>query len=172
MKSWQIVEKTSFQRICSIWSKTQKQHESIHEKKALWRIFKRWNNRKKLKKFLHCHLNAVEWIWFNNKYCLFTRKWLIIKIFQKLWILQYNVHKLKNKMIITLLHEMKIKDYNILMIQESWRHYKKTKMYNSRDIDFILKNNKEKTCFYVNNRIDDNNWHNTWHFKNVKIIIL
>ena len=30
-------------------------------------------------------------------------------------------------------------------------------MYNSRDIDFILKDNKEKTYFYVNNRIDDNN---------------
>ena len=29
-------------------------------------------------------------------------------------------------------------------------------MYSSRDIDFTLKNNEKKTCFYVNNRIDDN----------------
>ena len=94
------------------------------------------------------------------------------KTFQKLRILQYNVHKLRNKMMITLLHEMKIRDYNILIIQKSWQHHEKAKMYNSRDIDFILKDNEEKTYFYVNNRIDDNNWHNTWYFKNVKIIIL
>ena len=31
------------------------------------------------------------------------------------------------------------------------------KTYNSRDIDFILKNNKKKKCFYINNRINDNN---------------
>ena len=41
------------------------------------------------------------------------------KTFQKLQILQYNVHKSRNKMMIALLHEMRIKDYNILMIQES-----------------------------------------------------
>ena len=29
-------------------------------------------------------------------------------------------------------------------------------MYNLRDLDFILKNNK-KTDFYINNYIDDNN---------------
>ena len=62
---------------------------------------------------------------------------------------------------ITLLHEMKIKDYNILMIQKSWRHHKEARMYNSHDINFTLKDNKEKTCFYVNNRIDDNSWYNT-----------
>ena len=30
-------------------------------------------------------------------------------------------------------------------------------MYNSRDIDFTLKDNEEKIYFYVNNCIDDNN---------------
>ena len=39
--------------------------------------------------------------------------------FQKLRILQYNVHKLKNKMMITLLHEKRIKNYDILIIQKS-----------------------------------------------------
>ena len=86
--------------------------------------------------------------------------------------MQYNVHKSRNKVMITLLHEMSIKDYDILMIQKSWRHHEGARTYNPRDINFILKNNEKKTCFYVNNRIDDNNWHNTWHFKNVKIIIL
>ena len=41
------------------------------------------------------------------------------KTFQKFRILQYNVYKSKNKMMIILLYEIKIKNYNILMIQES-----------------------------------------------------
>ena len=36
--------------------------------------------------------------------------------FQKLHILQYNVHKLKSKIMIILLYEKKIKNYNILII--------------------------------------------------------
>ena len=75
-------------------------------------------------------------------------------------------------MMIILLHEKKIKNYDILMIQKSWRYHEETRTYNSRDIDFTLKNNDKKTCFYINNRIDDNNWYNTWHFKNVNIIML
>ena len=39
--------------------------------------------------------------------------------FQKLRILQYNVHKSRNKIIITLLHEKRIKNYDMLMIQKS-----------------------------------------------------
>ena len=35
MKDEQIVEKTSLQQICSVLSKTKKQHELIREKKAL-----------------------------------------------------------------------------------------------------------------------------------------
>ena len=77
--------------------------------------------------------------------------------FRKLRILQYNVHKLKSKIMIILLHEKKIKNYNLLIIQKLCQYYEKTRTYNSRNIDFILKNNDEKTCFYVNNYIDDNN---------------
>ena len=58
---------------------------------------------------------------------------------------------------------MRIKDYDILMIQESWQYYEEARTYNSRDIDFTLKDNKEKTCFYVNNCIDDNNWYEDQH---------
>ena len=103
---------------------------------------------------------------------MFTKEKSMTNAFQKLRILQYNIYKSKNKMMIILLHEKRIKNYNILMIQKLWQHHEKTRTYNSRDIDFTLKNNNEKTCFYVNNRIDGNNWHNTWHFKNVNIITL
>ena len=91
---------------------------------------------------------------------------------QKLRILQYNVHKSKSKMMIALLHEERIKDYDILIIQKSWRHHEGARTYSSRGIGFILENNGGKTCFYVNNRIDGNSWHSTWHFKDVDIITL
>ena len=117
-------------------------------------------------------LNDVKWIQFKNEHHVLTRRKFIINTFQKLCILQYNVHKLRNKMMIILLHKKKIKNYDILMIQKSWRYHEKARTYNSRGIDFILKNNDKKMCFYINNRIDDNNWHNTWHFKNVNIITL
>ncbi len=35
---------------------------------------------------------------------------------KKFQILQYNVHKFRNKMIIALLHEKKIKNYDILIL--------------------------------------------------------
>ena len=69
--------------------------------------------------------------------------------FRKLRILQYNIYKLRNKMIIILLYEKRIKNYNILIIQKSWRYHERTWTYNSRDIDFILKNNDEKTYFIL-----------------------
>ena len=169
-KNEQIVERASLQRIRNALSRTKKQHKLIREKKALWRFFKRRNIDEKLKQFLR--LDGVEWIRFKNEHYVFTRERFMTDTFQKLRILQYNVHKLKSKMMIILLHEKRIKNYDILMIQKSWRHHEKTRMYNSRGTDFILKNNDEKTCFYINNRIDGNSWHSTWHFKDVNIITL
>ena len=169
-KDRQIVERASLQRIRNVLSRTKKQHESIREKKTLWRLFERRNIDEKSKQSLR--LDDVEWIRFRNEHYVLTKKRFMTDTFQKLRILQYNVHKSKNKMMITLLHEKRIKNYNILMIQKSWRHHEETRTYNSRDIDFILKNNDEKTCFYVNNRIDGNSWHSTWHFKDVNIITL
>ena len=37
---------------------------------------------------------------------------------KKLRILQYNIYKFRNKMMITLLHKKKIKNYDILILQE------------------------------------------------------
>ena len=75
---------------------------------------------------------------------------------QKLRILQYNVHKSRSKMMITLLNEESIRDYDVLMIQKLWRHHKRTRMCSSRDIDFTLENNEKRICFYINESIDDN----------------
>ena len=43
----------------------------------------------------------------------------MINTFRELRILQYNVHKSRNKMMIILLHEERIKNYDILIIQKS-----------------------------------------------------
>ncbi len=39
-------------------------------------------------------------------------------------------------------------------------------------IDFTLKNNEDRICFYINKKIDSNIWHSTWYFKNVDTIML
>ncbi len=31
-------------------------------------------------------------------------------------------------------------------------------------------NNEEKTHFYINKCINENNWHSIWYFKNIEII--
>ncbi len=98
--------------------------------------------------------------------------WTLISQQKKLWILQYNVHKFREKMMIALLHEKKIKNYDILILQELWWFDENFKAYCSVTIDFTLKNNENKICFYINKRIDSNIWYSTWHFKDVNIITL
>ncbi len=91
---------------------------------------------------------------------------------KKLWILQYNVHKFREKMMIVLLHEKKIKNYNILILQKLWWFDENFRVYCSITVNFTLKNNENKICFYINKRIDSNIWHSTWYFKDVNIITL
>ena len=62
---------------------------------------------------------------------------------------------------ITLLQKKKIKKYDILVIQKLWRYSESARTYNSRNVDFTLKNNEEKTCFYVKKRINSNSWYTT-----------
>ncbi len=98
--------------------------------------------------------------------------WTLMFQQKKLWILQYNVHKFREKMMIILLHEKKIKNYDILILQELWWFDENFRVYCSTTVNFTLKNNENKICFYINKRIDSNIWHSTWHFKNVNTIML
>ncbi len=91
---------------------------------------------------------------------------------KKLWILQYNVHKFREKMMIALLHEKKIKNYDILILQELWWFDENFRAYCSATVNFTLKNNENRICFYINKRIDSNIWYSTWYFKNVNTITL
>ncbi len=91
---------------------------------------------------------------------------------KKLQILQYNVHKFRNKMMIALLHEKKIKNYDILILQEFWWFDDIFRAYCSATVNFMLKNNEDKICFYINKRINSNIWYSTWYFKDVNTITL
>ncbi len=91
---------------------------------------------------------------------------------KKLWILQYNVYKFREKMMIVLLHEKKIKNHDILILQELWWFDENFRAYCSTTVNFTLKNNESRICFYINKRIDSNIWHSTWHFKDVNTIML
>ncbi len=101
-----------------------------------------------------------------------SEMWILMFQQKKLWILQYNVHKFRNKMMIMLLHEKKIKNYDILILQEFWWFNDIFKAYCSAIVDFTLKNNEDRICFYINKRINSNIWHSTWHFKDVNTITL
>jgi len=98
----------------------------------------------------------------------------LILMFQqkKLQILQYNVHKFRNKMMIVLLHEKKIKNYDILILQEFWWFDDIFRAYCLAIVNFMLKNNEDRICFYINKRINSNIWYSTWYFKNVNTIML
>jgi len=91
---------------------------------------------------------------------------------KELRILQYNVHKSRNKVMIALLHEEKIKDYDILVLQEPWRFDDISRAYCPATAGFTLEDNGGRTCFYINKRIDSNTWHSTWHSKDVGTITL
>ncbi len=75
-------------------------------------------------------------------------------------------------MMITLLHEKNLKNYDILILQELWWFDDSFKAYCSAIVNFMLKNNEDRICFYINKKIDSNIWYSTWYFKDVNTITL
>jgi hypothetical protein len=76
-------------------------------------------------------------------------------------ILQYNVRNEKNDTMISLLIDSRIREYDLLIIQELWRNVCVSTSYNSFNIDFHLLYQKSKdvrTCFYVNFKLNANHW--------------
>jgi hypothetical protein len=71
-------------------------------------------------------------------------------------ILQYNVRNEKKDTMMSFLIDHRIKEYDLLMIQKSWRNACVSPSYNSFNIDFHLlyeDTKNVKTCFYVNIRL-------------------
>jgi hypothetical protein len=73
----------------------------------------------------------------------------------------------------SLLIDSRIKEYDLLIIQKSWRNVYVSTFYNSFNIDFhLLYEDIEnvKICFYVNTRIHVDHWFFDYVFDDVCII--
>ncbi len=78
-----------------------------------------------------------------------------------LFILQYNVRNNKDDIMIFMLANSKIRDYDILTIQKFWRNACVFTSYNSFIVDFHLtydEKNDVKVCFYINVKLNVNDW--------------
>jgi hypothetical protein len=76
-------------------------------------------------------------------------------------IIQYNVRNEKKNTIMSFLIDSRIKEYDLLTIQKSWRNACVSTSYNSFNIDFHLfyeDTKNVKTCFYVNIRLHIDHW--------------
>jgi hypothetical protein len=85
-------------------------------------------------------------------------------------ILQYNVRNEKKDTMMSLLIDSRIKKYDLLTIQKSWRNVCVSTFYNSFNIDFHLfyeNTNNVKTCFYVNTRLHVDHWSMNYVFDDV-----
>jgi hypothetical protein len=88
-------------------------------------------------------------------------------------ILQYNVRNDKEDTMMSFLIDSRIKEYDLLTIQKSWRNVCVSTSYNSFNIDFHLlyENSKNvRTCFYVNIRLHIDHWSIRYVFDDVCII--
>ena len=71
-------------------------------------------------------------------------------------ILQYNVNKLKNKVLAGLIEDPRRKDFDIIALQEPWRNIYDHAAYNPRASGFHLIDNKRadsRVLIYVNKEI-------------------
>jgi hypothetical protein len=85
-------------------------------------------------------------------------------------ILQYNVKNEKKNTMMSLLIDSRIKNYDLLTIQKSWRNVCVSTSYNSFNIDFHLlyeDSRNVKTCFYVNTRLHVDHWSMNYVFDDV-----
>jgi hypothetical protein len=88
-------------------------------------------------------------------------------------ILQYNIRNKKKNTMMSFLIDSRIKKYDLLTIQKSWRNVWVSTFYNSFNIDFhFLYENAEnvKICFYVNIWLHVNHWFVSFVFDDVCII--
>jgi exonuclease III len=82
-------------------------------------------------------------------------------------ILQYNVHKSRDMVMATMLRDPRIREYDILAIQEPWRNpFVATTHHPAKDIFHLCCLAEEevgpaRVCFFINKRLD----HNKWQFK-------
>ena len=57
---------------------------------------------------------------------------------------------------IALLKERKIRDYDVLVLQEPWRYDERSSAYCPSNSGFTLVDNGGRTCFLINKKLDSN----------------
>jgi hypothetical protein len=75
-------------------------------------------------------------------------------------ILQYNVRNNRVIIIISLLIDSRIKNYDIIVIQELWRNFFDliTLSFSQSDFHLLYRSREDiRVCFYVNEKINSNN---------------
>jgi len=77
-------------------------------------------------------------------------------------ILQYNVQKRKDAVLVPLLHQESVQDIDIIAIQEPWRNAFLSTTYNAHATGFTLAYASEeedtRVCFYINKRLNTQQW--------------
>jgi exonuclease III len=93
----------------------------------------------------------------------------------QLRILQYNVNHGKEATIIPLLRDTRIKEFDILAIQEPWRNPNIATGYNPLRSSFYLAYPPDKltrVCFYVNKALHPGKWSVTNHHKDMQTLTI
>ena len=76
-------------------------------------------------------------------------------------ILQYNIRKEGDKILTPLIEDVRVKEYDILAIQEPWHNSFVRTSYNPYRSGFHLafsEHAESRVCFYINTRINTNQW--------------
>jgi hypothetical protein len=77
----------------------------------------------------------------------------------RLKVLQYNVNKSRNKVLAGLLEDPRVKEYDIIAVQEPWRNTVDSHAYNPRNSGFHLVDRgtaDSRVTTYINKRISEN----------------
>jgi hypothetical protein len=85
-------------------------------------------------------------------------------------ILQYDIKNNKKDIMIFLLIDSIVKQYDVLIIQKFWQNVCVSTSYNLFNIDFLLiyhNDDDVRICFYVNTKLDVNKWSMNFSFNDV-----
>lgn len=92
-----------------------------------------------------------------------------------LFILQYNIMKSRDQMMISFMKDWWTHEYNILSIQKPWRNRFMNTTYHSKKKYFELKYNDSsdtRVCFFINKRLNSKSWTVTHHLSDAVTVHL
>ena len=88
-------------------------------------------------------------------------------------VLQYNVNKSRNKVLAPLLADRRVREYDVIAIQEPWRNTYDSAAYNPRGSGFTLIDqgvSGSRVSIYINNRLAEGSWSGTFHSKDMSTV--